>query len=121
MTVIYFISTTGVSGSNFYCCGKFKESYLFTHFIPQKDCKQDKKTDDCCKTNVFYLKVKDNHAPSSLKHEFKTKAVSLFIPLFPILLSINNYAYEGHTLVILHKPPLLYSSPFYLVNKVFLI
>jgi hypothetical protein len=121
ITVIYFISTCGVSGTNFYCCGKLKETFLFTNKTPHNACKKDNTTKGCCDNKVFFSKVKDDHAASSFINIVKANISSLLYSSFSSLIKIYKSTDDIHSLAILHEPPLLNAPPVYLSLKVFLI
>ncbi len=120
ITAIYFLSICGVSGSNFYCCGKYKESYFFAHLNAGKGCMDDKNTKDCCVTKVFFVKVKDTHSPSIQIKGIIADVSTLYYPTFSELFN-NSIANDAPSLALLHPPPLIRKQPVYLAYGVFLI
>jgi hypothetical protein len=112
ITAIYFVSICGISGSNFYCCGKLKQTYLFTHLNPEKDCKGENKTPHCCDTKVFFAKVKDNHSPST---QLKVNTNDVSTLLFgAVSVNINTCLTDVSSITYFHHPPPLSELPVYL-------
>ena len=114
LTLIYLVSTSGIALSNFYCCGKLKETYFFSHHDYGKKCKGNKKASGCCDTKTIYYKVKDNHFPST---EVKAKGgdftkilFNAFLPLF----IFQNASSQTASFTFLHAPPLISKQPVYL-------
>lgn len=60
LTLLYTISSFGMSVERFYCCGKLAHT---TYAIGDSGSKETKavKADNCCKTTKQSFKVKDNH------------------------------------------------------------
>jgi len=114
LTFFYILSTSGVAWSSFYCCGKLKETYFFTHNDNGKSCKQDKKMPGCCDTKTYFAKVKDSHSPSA---ELKFSQNNFSQQLFTIA-SSNMGAFsswdESSYSALIHAPPLLSKQPVYL-------
>ena len=117
----YLISVSGVSGSNFYCCGKYKESYFFSHIISKTNCKEDLNAKDCCVTKVFFVKVKDNHSPSNELKVNGAETITLLQPFYSEIFHSQNIADDSQSSVLLHPPPLISKLPVYLSNEAFLI
>ena len=114
ITLLYLVSTSGVALSNFYCCGKLKETFIFSHHDYGKDCKGNKKASGCCDTKTVYFKVKDNH---SLSTEVKANGAdftkllhNIFLPLF----IFQNASSQAASFAFLHAPPLISKQPVYL-------
>ena len=112
-TLIYLLSTSGVAWSNFYCCGKFKESYWFQFHNSSKDCKGNKKA-GCCDTKSFFAKVKDNHSPSSTIKVTGAKINALFYSTFVAVFNFRKASIEPLSFAFLHAPPLISKQPVYL-------
>lgn len=113
-TLLYLVSTSGIAWSNFYCCGKLKETYLFNHYNYGKDCKQDKKVPGCCDTKTFFAKVKDNHAPSTDLKVNGADCSKLLHPLFIAQFIFQNENIATTSFAFLHAPPLISKQPVYL-------
>ena len=94
-TLLYLVSTSGVAWSNFYCCGKIKETYIFHHHDYGKDCKGNKKASDCCDTKTFFFKVKDSHSPSVAKTiATDFSLIAHHFPVFIFSFTENNNAFS---------------------------
>ena len=112
--LVYLASTAGVAWSNFYCCGKLKETYFFKSENLSKDCKMDKKVPGCCNTQTFSFKVKDDHSPSVQVKTSGANSVKIFYPVFDLLANSLNISFTSHSFSILHDPPLTGKQPVYL-------
>lgn len=111
---LYLISASGIAIGNFYCCGKLKATYLFSHHDYGKDCKSDKKVPGCCDTKTVVVKVKDSHSPSQ---QLKSFTNDFSIQLFAIAHLINDIflsADESPLFASIHAPPLISNQPVYL-------
>jgi hypothetical protein len=118
--MLYLISISGLAINTFYCCGKFKESYLLTSKFLPKNCKGNK-LPGCCDTKTVLLKVKDKHAPSV---SVKSWNSDFFINLFTFKSKDSNVDYRGYQATLLsciHAPPLLSKQPVFLAVNNFRI
>ena len=107
IAVLYLVSTSGVVWGNFYCCGKLKETFLFSSKeLPKisKSCKGNK-VPGCCDTKTFFAKVKDNHSPST---EVKVNAASCNTLMYSA--SVFNATFQNANsavpFALTHAPPL---------------
>ncbi len=113
LTLLYFVSTSGVAVSNFYCCGKLKETYIFIHHDYGKNCKGSKKS-GCCDTKTVYFKVKDNHSPSTEVKVNTPDSQKLIHAAILSLFTLQNLDSETISFAYLHAPPLISKQPVYL-------
>jgi hypothetical protein len=90
LTLLYTVSTSGVGVGNFYCCGKFKETFLFSPFNADKGCKQNKKMRNCCDTKIVLIKVADSHAPSSSRINQCNDTVKQIVPFSVQLFNLSS-------------------------------
>jgi hypothetical protein len=120
-TLLYTVSTVGVMGSNFYCCGKYKETNLFSTTELGAGCTNDKKEDGCCNIKTFFIKVTDQHAPSSRITVNGHELIQLIPALQTALFIFQNEVASSTSSHIVHSPPLLYKQPVYLDNCTFRI
>lgn len=121
LTLLYLVSTSGMAISNFYCCGKLKETYIFNHHDYGKDCKGNKKTKGCCDTKTVYYKVKDNHSPSTeVKANSSDFSKFLFNPFIPLFI-FQHASNQTNLFEFLHAPPLISKQPVYLFVRNFRI
>ncbi len=112
-TLLYLVSTSGITLSNFYCCGKLKETYIFSHHDYGKNCKGSKKP-GCCDTKTVCCQVKDNHSPST-KIKVGTPTFNVIIHTTALsLFTFQNLNSETLFSTNLHAPPLLSKQPVYL-------
>ncbi|HKR03259.1 MAG TPA: hypothetical protein VJY62_01380 [Bacteroidia bacterium] len=112
-TLLYLVSASGIAISNFYCCGKLKETYLLNPKYISNDCKGNK-LPGCCDTKTVLIKVKDNHSPSQ---QLKSFTNDFSIQLFGGVHLINDIflsADESPLFAFIHAPPLISKSPVYL-------
>ena len=121
IATVNLISVSGVVGSNFYCCGKYKESYFFTHISKGSNCNEDFTAKDCCVTKIFSLKVKDNHSPSQVAKTNGMERITFLNPFFSDIVQLNNTSDDQLLSIIIHPPPKVSKLPVYLSNEVFLI
>jgi hypothetical protein len=122
IAVTYLVSVSGVAWGNFYCCGKLKETFLFSSKEASKISKTCKgnKLPGCCDTKTFFAKVKDNHSPST---EVKVKGASCSTLMYSaaVFNTIFQSANSIITFASTHAPPLLSKLPVYLSVCVFRI
>ena len=115
-TLIYLVSVSGVAWGNFYCCGKLKETFLFSSKQAvkiSKSCKGNK-LPGCCDTKTFFSKVKDNHSPSNAVKVADTFGKKLLQSnAFELPISQSTYFVTG-SFTPLHAPPLISKQPVYL-------
>ena len=111
--LVYLASTAGVAWSNFYCCGKLKESYFFQSHNLSQNCKSDKKVPGCCDTKTFSFKVKDDHSPSVKVKANGVNSSKVYNNNFLALIRPLN-ATASYSYVFLHAPPLISKLPVYL-------
>src|SRR5579871_1843845 len=105
IAILYTIASSGVIGSNFYCCGKFKESSLFFPVKEKKGCKKDTENDGCCNTKTFFAKVSDQHAASPrIKVNHDEKIID--VAFLPSSLTYENSQNKLLTSCVVHAPPL---------------
>ena len=115
--LLYFISTTGIAWTSFYCCGKLKNTYIYHLNNQSKDCKGDKQASGCCDTKAFYAKIKDDHSPVTFKIDLTDAGTVLFTLPFTSL--YNNVVESLSTFA--HAPPILNEQPVYLALNNFRI
>ena len=123
ITLSYLVSVSGVAWGNFYCCGKLKETFLFSSKEAakfSKNCKGDK-LPGCCDTKTFFSKVKDNHSPSQESKVNGTDGKKLFYSSTPALAVSQNRDFAYSAFPFLHAPPLISKQPVYLSICVFRI
>ena len=113
-TLLYLVSTSGIAYSSFYCCGKLKETYLFTHYNFGKDCKGNKKDPGCCDTKTFFAKVKDHHTPSTDIKVIGADFNNILHPLFLAHFIFQNESIQTTSFAFIHAPPLISKQPVYL-------
>ncbi|MEI6817309.1 MAG: hypothetical protein WCL14_11915 [Bacteroidota bacterium] len=120
LTFLYIVSTAGVFGNNFYCCGKFKETNVFSHSYGSGDCSNDKTDKSCCVYKPFFVKVKDNHSPTS---ELKINILEFNgLPQIHADLFYNQRtAFDAVSCAFEHGPPQNVVPELFLANCVFLI
>ncbi|PTQ99738.1 hypothetical protein C8P68_102568 [Mucilaginibacter yixingensis] len=80
LTLLYTLSSLGMSVERFYCCGKLANT---TYAIGDSGNKEVKaaKADNCCKTVKTTFKVKDNHFSAKTVLDFKN-SVAVIAPVF---------------------------------------
>jgi len=120
LTLLYTLSTSGVTISNFYCCGKLKETSLFSDLEGKRGCEKDGITDDCCKTKIHFVKVSDQHSLASrikVNHEDQVTLLP-FLPASTIY--VHNIAVPCSS-VLTKAPPLARKQPVYLDHCTFRI
>lgn len=78
LTLLYTLSSFGMSVERFYCCGKLAHT---TYALGDNGNQVAKKADNCCKTVKTTFKVKDNHFSAKTVLDFKN-AVAVIIPEF---------------------------------------
>jgi hypothetical protein len=118
--LLYFLSVSGVAVNYFFCCGKFKEAYVFHCKSTPKNCKGNK-LPGCCKTKTVFIKVKNDQAGSG---QVKINPVQFSFNIFSApIISIQPVFSFGHTSVITsaHAPPLTGMQPLYLAVNNFRI
>ena len=118
-TTVYFISISGVAVSYFFCCGKFKEAYIFHCKSLPENCKGNK-LPGCCETKTIVVKVKDTHAGS---HQVKINPIKFSFSIFgyPVI-SVENHSYShSEFFTLTHAPPLQSKHPRYLAVNNFRI
>lgn len=113
LTVVYFISTSGIAFGSFYCCGKLKETYLFSS-PSEKSCHHNSKMPGCCDTKQFFAKVKDNHTPSTKLNLVNNDTGKLLNSLMVSISIFLNPVSEIKLFPFLPDPPLLSDQPVYL-------
>lgn len=120
LTLTYILSVSGVSGSNFYCCGKYKDTYLFSHFENNKNCKKKEANSKCCDNKFFFVKVKDNHSPA---HSLKVNVdvVKVLYTSSDCIYDFNKTFEKSIESIFLSSNPPPDKLPVYLSNKSFLI
>jgi hypothetical protein len=119
-TLLYFLSVSGVAVNYFFCCGKFKEAYIFHCKSTPKNCKGNK-LPGCCQTKTIFVKVKDDQSGST---QVKINPVQFSFNFFSAqLISVQPVIFPGHASFITsaHAPPLISSEPVYLVVNNFRI
>ncbi len=121
LTLLYTVSTSGVVINNFYCCGKLKETYLFSQHSTSSGCKQKKKMPRCCDTRSFIVKVADNHSPTAQLKVNADNGLTLFSSPSVELFNFQKVNAEPATFTLINAPPLLSKQPAYLTNCVFRI
>ena len=112
--LVYLMSTSGAVWSNFYCCGKWKETYFFKSKELSKDCRGNKKGPGCCNTKTFSFKVKDNHTPSTQVKANSADVTKFFSPTFISLFNSQHVSSETYSFAFLHAPPFISKQPVYL-------
>ena len=113
-TLFYLISSSGVAVSSFYCCGKYKETFIFKSNHLANFCKGNKKIPGCCDTKTVLVKVKDNFSPShKIKFSHNDFSVQLFT-VAPIFIQPFNNVDESVLFALIHAPPLISKQPVYL-------
>lgn len=114
LALLYITSTSGVALSNFYCCGKWKETFLFSHHDYGKDCKQNKKVPGCCDTKTILVKVNDSHSGSQQvkvnDNNFSKQMFTVAHTIIQPFLSSD----DSHSFAFVHVPPLISKQPVYL-------
>ena len=118
--LLYLVSSSGLAISTFYCCGKYKESYIFKANVLSNKCKGNK-LPGCCKTKTVLVKVKDSHSPAQ---ELKFAPNNFTLQLFAIaVVSVQSLfnSEESTTFAFIHAPPFKSKSPVYLSNNNFRI
>lgn len=119
LTLLYFVSFSGVTVSSFYCCGKLKEIYVFHSKTTPKNCKGNK-LPGCCDTKTTLVKIKDNHSPSSQVKIKTADAVKIFYS--PVVsLNYTSFYSKKDFSAFLHAPPLLNNQHVYLAVNNFRI
>ncbi len=114
------LSIVGIAVSQFYCCSKLKSVNFSLNSSGDKNSEKEVSDDGCCKTTHQYLKIKDAH----LYAETVSSPAKYFLLLhtgFPVL---DLTALEKQQAVIsnsIHAPPLIITTPVYILNKVFRI
>lgn len=78
LTLLYTLSSFGMSVERFYCCGKLAHT---TYALGDNGNQVAKKADNCCKTVKTTFKVKDNHFSAKTVLDFKN-AVAVIVPVF---------------------------------------
>ena len=112
-TLLYLVSISGLAVNNFYCCGKYKESFVFHSKALSKFCKGNK-LPGCCDTKTVLVKLKDNHSPSQqIKISFNDFLKNIFINGKKSDPSLN-LSQELLFLASIHAPPLISNQPVYL-------
>ncbi len=114
LSLIYLVSTSGVAWSQFYCCGKLKETYIFGHSNFGKECKKGKKMPGCCETKTFFAKVKDSHSPSLIIKAGNIYVAKIFNSFSSELKQARIVGFCNTTFSSFHAPPWLSSQPVYL-------
>lgn len=120
LTVFYFAVASGVTVSVHYCGGKVKEFSLFHASNEEGCCGTKKKSKGCCHEKAAFIKVKDNHNPSSsvyLANNY-SKIIDAYLPAQFFTIPSKSVAYF---VLKFHSPPVLYDNPLYLKHKVLLI
>ena len=116
LALFYFVSVNGVAWNNFYCCGKLKETFLFSSKEAagiSKSCKGNK-FPGCCDTKTFFSKVKDNHSPAGGVTVKAAETQNLFYVSAYGLPVLTVPGFSSHALSLLHAPPLISNQPVYL-------
>lgn len=80
LTLLYTLSSFGMSVERFYCCGKLAHTTYAIGDNGNQEAKA-KKADNCCKTVKTTFKVKDNHFSTKTVLDFKN-AVAVIVPVF---------------------------------------
>ena len=112
-TMLYLVSNSGLAINNFYCCGKFKETYIFHSKATPKNCKGNK-LPGCCDTKTVVVKVKADHSPAQ---QLNIKANSFSFNIFSSAQIVSISFYDGvhsHISALSHAPPLISELPVYL-------
>jgi hypothetical protein len=116
----YLIIASGLTVSLHYCGGKLKEISFLNKDNDKGCCGKKKMSKDCCKDEVTYFKVKDDHNSSSLLKAPvpSDKIINIVLPVFE-----HNFLSNYVRVIILnyHAPPVIYDNPLYLQHRVFLI
>src|SRR5689334_10501609 len=101
---LYLVSISGLAISNFYCCGKFKEAYIFQSKSEPRDCKGNKQS-GCCDTKTVLVKVKDSHSASQIKINVNDFWGNSFVA--HDILNQSFHSVESSLLALIHSPPLI--------------
>ena len=62
----YAVSVTGLTVSNFYCCGKLRSTKIVFASTGKKSCTAKMSSKKCCKYDESFFKVKDHHVVSTV-------------------------------------------------------
>lgn len=120
LTVVYMLSIVGIAVSQFYCCSKLKSVTLSLNGSENKTSKKEVKEDGCCKTTHQYLKIKDVH----LYAEAVSSPVKHFLIFHTAFPALDLTAFEKQQALIsnsINAPPLITTTPAYVLNRVFRI
>jgi hypothetical protein len=116
----YLISISGIAISNFYCCGKFKESYLFQTKILAKECKNKIAGPSCCDTHTKLIKVKDDHT-SVDSFTIQAKSSDLYSVASNLSVETTGNNINNFFPLLFDIPPLICKLPAYISQCVFRI
>ena len=109
---IYSIASFGIGVNSYYCCGKLTS--ISISFIDQREAKTSKTTGvSCCNTKHQFAKVNDSHIASAAVFQFNHSFV-LNVPVYAGILFFTNH--KDQSTEFSHGPPLLYSSPLYMLH-----
>jgi hypothetical protein len=109
----YAVSVTGLTVSNFYCCGKLRSAKIVFASTHKKSCTSKMGNKKCCKYEDSFFKVNDNHTGSTVE----------FVPDAPVAEFgyFDSYSFLENSLsnLIIHysnAPPPKPLQPQYLLN-----
>ncbi|HLG33599.1 MAG TPA: hypothetical protein VI757_01860 [Bacteroidia bacterium] len=118
--LLYLLSVSGVAVNYFYCCGKFKEAYIFNCKSTPKNCKGNK-LPGCCETKTIIVKVKDSQSAS---HQLKVNTTNFSFNIFSgsqiAIESLISFSHSG-LFALTHAPPFISKQPVYLAVNNFRI
>lgn len=120
-TFFYFIASAGIVVNIHYCGGKFKNISLPVSKT-KSCCGAEMETNDCCHNEFVSFKVKDKHEPVYVSKINKIKAVEKFNCVCFFNEFKQNTAINSLRVVTqYHSPPILYKTPLFVLNCVYLI
>ena len=112
LTITYLTMVSGISISNFYCCGKLKETHIYTYAHDAKDCKGDKSDAGCCDTKTTLLKIKDGHTTAT-EIQFNNYSTT-FIAIYDVFIGSDHASDLPLIIGFEHSPPIVSKNPIYI-------